>query len=316
MRIPEASRKLDWREAGTFLLLAFAVSWILWAAGIRAKVREEILLCGTAGPAFAAAVMRVWRPDPHAARFRFPLAVFVCLVPVSWVALVLAAAARDGYRAIEWEPLLILPALMPPLSVAFFLGAGELRWTGWRWPVIAALSLAAFLLVPAALARLAGLPIVDPRRGESLPLTIAAAGAMFSKQLLFAGMLEEPGWRGWLLPRFERRFSPLLASLLVWLPWALWHAPLDFTGGVGQNLLNYLQIRVVFFIAISILLTWFYNRSWRSIPVAALFHAGFNTFPFVLPYSPPLLGLIFVWMIAVVVADRMWRRPTGPRTPR
>jgi membrane protease YdiL (CAAX protease family) len=41
------------------------------------------------------------------------------------------------------------------------------------------------------------------------------------------GVSEEPGWRGFLLPRLQDRFSPLVASLLVWFPWALWHAPLD-----------------------------------------------------------------------------------------
>ena len=62
-------------------------------------------------------------------------------------------------------------------------------------------------------------------------------------------------------------------------------------------------------IAITILLTWFYNRSGGSVLVTALFHAGFNTFPFVLPYSPPFLALIFVWAIWVVISDRMWKSP-------
>jgi hypothetical protein len=38
-----------------------------------------------------------------------------------------------------------------------------------------------------------------------------------------------------------------------------------------------------------------------------LVHASLNTFPFVPPYSPPFLALIFVWAIWVVIADRMWR---------
>jgi membrane protease YdiL (CAAX protease family) len=144
----------------------------------------------------------------------------------------------------------------------------------------------------------------------------ALAAALFVKQFLFAGMLEEPGWRGWLLPSFQRKHSPLTASLLVWLPWALWHAPLDFTGSVGRSLAYYVEVRVVFFIAISILLTWFYNRSGGSVLVTSLFHAGFNAFPFVLPYSPPLLALLFVWAGWAVIADRMWRVSSAPASPR
>jgi hypothetical protein len=41
----------------------------------------------------------------------------------------------------------------------------------------------------------------------------------------------------------------------------LWHAPLDFSGGAGRTWMNYIQLRVVFFIAITVLFTWFYNRS-------------------------------------------------------
>jgi membrane protease YdiL (CAAX protease family) len=165
----------------------------------------------------------------------------------------------------------------------------------------------AFLLIPAGIAHFTHLPVVQPRPNESVLTTIGVSVVVFTKEFLFAGLLEESGWRGWLLPRLQQRWSPLIASLFVWLPWALWHAPLDFTGGVGRTWMSYIQVRVVFFIAISILLTWFLNRSGGSIVVAALFHASFNTFPFVFPYSPPFLVLILVWSVWVVISDRMWR---------
>jgi len=44
-----------------------------------------------------------------------------------------------------------------------------------------------------------------------------------------------------------------------------------------------------------------------SCPVV-LFHAAMNTFPQVLPWSPPMIGLLLVWVVWVVIADRMWRR--------
>ena len=90
---------------------------------------------------------------------------------------------------------------------------------------------------------------------------------------MFAGVLEEPGWRGFLLERLQHRFSPLLASLLVWLPWALWHAPLDFGGWVANSLDSVPGDPVIFLIPLTILITWIYNRSGHAILAAAIFHA-------------------------------------------
>src|SRR5947199_3415499 len=44
--------------------------------------------------------------------------------------------------------------------------------------------------------------------------------------LLFIGLGEEPGWRGFALPHLQARFSPFLASLVLALVWAIWHLPL------------------------------------------------------------------------------------------
>jgi membrane protease YdiL (CAAX protease family) len=161
-------------------------------------------------------------------------------------------------------------------------------------------------LAAAIVHALGGTVVTPPSRG-TLPRVVASGAVTFLYSLFFTGILEEPGWRGFLLPRLEQRFSPLLASVLVWAPWALWHAPLDFSGSVGHSWISYLQIRVVFFLPITIIFTWLYNRSQGNILSTAIFHAGMNTFPFVLPYAPKMLGLILLWAVYVVVAERMWR---------
>jgi membrane protease YdiL (CAAX protease family) len=124
--------------------------------------------------------------------------------------------------------------------------------------------------------------------------------------------LEEPGWRGFLLPRLQQRFSPLIASLLVWFPWAFWHAPLDFHRPFRFTLVNYLLIRVVFLIPITIILTWLYNRSGANLLTVIIFHAAMNTFPFVLPYFQPAFALVILFAIIVIFTDRMWRPRTQP----
>jgi membrane protease YdiL (CAAX protease family) len=171
----------------------------------------------------------------------------------------------------------------------------------------------AFLLLPSALAHFFGMPMQWPAHQSSAGAYAAAGIVKFSDSLLFAGVLEEPGWRGFLLRRLQYKYSPLFASILVWLPSALWHAPLDFGGWVASSLILYLEIRVIFLIPLTILITWIYNRSGGAILAAALFHATFNTFPLILPFVPKMYALIFVWAGYVVVKDRMWRRLVGCR---
>ncbi|MEJ2252748.1 MAG: lysostaphin resistance A-like protein, partial [Candidatus Lokiarchaeota archaeon] len=47
--------------------------------------------------------------------------------------------------------------------------------------------------------------------------------------LLIRGPLsEEPGWRGFALPRLESRFTALTSSIILGLIWAFWHLPMYF----------------------------------------------------------------------------------------
>jgi membrane protease YdiL (CAAX protease family) len=190
-------------------------------------------------------------------------------------------------------------------------GVRELQrmvWTArdWRWPLISFLAIPAYLLVPAALAQLAGLPLTAPPRPNGVAGLVVFGAVSFARTFLFAAF-EELGWRGTLLRRLEDKYSPLTASLFVWFPWMLWHAPLDLSGGAAHTIASWLQIRVIFLIPMAILLTWVYNRYGRSLLCTSLFHTGMNTFPVFLPWSRPMLGLVFVWVIWVVIQDRMWR---------
>jgi hypothetical protein len=45
-----------------------------------------------------------------------------------------------------------------------------------------------------------------------------------------AGTWEEPGFRGYALPRLQFRHSALLASLILGVLWAFWHLPFVVTG--------------------------------------------------------------------------------------
>ena len=99
----------------------------------------------------------------------------------------------------------------------------------------------------------------------------------------------------------------------MWLPWALWHAPLDYTGGIGATLASYVGNRVLLLLPLIILTTWLYNRSGKTILSAALFHAAFNTLPDFLFSVPGITWLLYLWTVTVVITDRMWRPIRTPQ---
>jgi membrane protease YdiL (CAAX protease family) len=91
--------------------------------------------------------------------------------------------------------------------------------------------------------------------------------------LLFIALGEEPGWRGFLLPRLERRFGPLRASLVLGAVWALWHLPLLGNEFAPAHVAPFLLS--VF--AGSVVLTRLYDGSGGSVLLPMLMHATINT---------------------------------------
>ena len=323
------------KRYAAFIALGFGISWLIWIPahklGAGPGVGEEVLAFGSAGPALAAILLSRSRRKVPTITLSARLFLFGLLWAMCWAIYVMS----DKIRGVNPTQLLrfgLIVALLAAVPAWICCGAFSSD-TGvrkllrtvmvprtWRWQAVAFFSFPAILLVPTTILHAFGLPVVWQRGSGSLWSLAAYGTLMFLRNLFFTAFLEEPGWRGYLLPNLQRRFSPLFASLLIWLPWALWHAPLDFSGDVGHSLIRYLQIRVIFLIPITIIMTWIYNHSAGNILSTSIFHAGMNTFPFVLPYAPPVLGLIFVWAGYAVFADKMWRRQlnadeSSPLTP-
>ena len=63
-------------------------------------------------------------------------------------------------------------------------------------------------------------------RGTRGPSYLLFYLGSFVLALVLGGpLLEEGGWRGFALPRMERLYGPLLASVILGVMWALWHLP-------------------------------------------------------------------------------------------
>jgi membrane protease YdiL (CAAX protease family) len=78
---------------------------------------------------------------------------------------------------------------------------------------------------------------------------------------------EEPGWRGYALPAFQAKTSPLIAALIVGLLAAGWHLPIFLVGAASP-----FEVFAPF--ALGIVASWLYNRTGGSALLALVLHAA------------------------------------------
>ena len=149
------------------------------------------------------------------------------------------------------------------------------------------------------------------------PISLAASPAWrelperFVFIFLFIGLGEEPGWRGFVLPRLQERSTPLMASLILAPIWALWHLPLmgnEFPAPVIPAFL-------ISLLGGTLIQTALFNQTRGSVFVQMLFHTTVNTvgagliFPLYQGANLILFWYVygFLWL-AVGIAAISWRR--------
>jgi hypothetical protein len=84
------------------------------------------------------------------------------------------------------------------------------------------------------------------------------------------GTWEEPGWRGYALPRLQVGRSALLASLILWVGLIVWHLPLMMVGEIHWS-------DIVLFLGFVIVFNWVFNNTSGSVLIIMLMHAMNNT---------------------------------------
>ena len=96
---------------------------------------------------------------------------------------------------------------------------------------------------------------------------------------VWGGGQEDLGWRGFILPTLQEKYSAFTSSVLVGAAWAGWHLPLflNATTTHGEWPLSQQLLWIVSIMAGSILWTWMYNSTGGSVLAVAVFHAGINS---------------------------------------
>ena len=127
---------------------------------------------------------------------------------------------------------------------------------------------------------------------------------------------EEIGWRGYLLPALQRRYAAASASMIIAFVWATWHLPLAFAD-IGyqrsERPWSYMLRFLVTIVPISFLMTWLFNRSNQSVPIASLFHVAVNMADYVFAV-PEAVGRAAGWIgaaIGATLAVAIWKFDRG-----
>jgi uncharacterized protein len=194
---------------------------------------------------------------------------FVLTFLVTWSAfLPWYASAGEGIPWFTFGPFvaaLVLSALIGGWGAVRGLLARIVHWrVGIGWYLVAlglpvAIQLAAILANP-----LFGSPVPAweniPPASQIIPMVLVFA--------VFSGPLgEEPGWRGFALPRLLSRHPALTASLVLGVFWAAWHLPLLLVDDLTvYGTINAVLAAVVF--------TWLYQNTGGSVLLPILMHVS------------------------------------------
>ena len=206
---------------------------------------------------------------------------FVLAFAVSWSIWPLVALNPDSSPLVPFGPL-IAAVVVSTLAG----GRRQLRdllgqLTRWRvhplWYAIAIVGPVLIGGITAALTVAAGAPAPNPEGytdWSSIVVTLVST-------IVIVGLFEELGWRGFALPRLQRRRPALPAALVLGAIWALWHLPELISDPTGQRPPAQFVVGIL---AQSVVLAWLYHSTNASLPIVILFHATLNTAGrFVLP---------------------------------
>jgi membrane protease YdiL (CAAX protease family) len=178
-----------------------------------------------------------------------------------------------GAPILPWGPLLaallVLAAVGGPPALRD-LFARIVRWrVGLVWYAVV-------LLLPPALTLVAlGLNVLLGAQPLETYTTPSAAGLAirFVFIFLWIGLGEEPGWRGFALPRLLAGRTALAAALTLGLIHMVWHLPLLGVEYDHSNVLPW----AISVLCVSIVMAWVFLHTRGSVLMPMLMHASNNT---------------------------------------
>lgn len=233
---------------------------------------------------------------------RHPLATFFVLAfALAWWTWPLVLLNPESSPMLPWSP--IFAAIIVLAITEGRAGVLALLRSTFRWRVKPVWYLIA-LGVPIVLWVIAA--AVSMVLGTTPNVSYFADFVLFPITLLTTAIVkgpltEEPGWRGFVLPRMLDRWSPLVASVGLGFIWFAWHLPLliQDLGGTQRPLVPY----VIVVLSLSVILTWLWSAAGRSVFIVIVFHAAVNSAgSHVVPAFAPADQVTIWWIFAALIA--------------
>ncbi|MBN4081267.1 CPBP family intramembrane metalloprotease [Caldithrix abyssi] len=172
------------------------------------------------------------------------------------------------------------------------------RRVSFQWVAVALLGIPIVAAVAIGLHSLLGGPELRLRTTTLLPQIII---------ILIISLGEEYGWRGYALPKLQKKYSALVASVILGLIWGFWHYP-GYLIGTGVPLEMPFFVFMLWVIPATVLITWVYNNA-KSVLMAVLMHLAANATFNYLPLLPEFIGQIttfwlfigLLWLVTIIV---------------
>lgn len=119
-----------------------------------------------------------------------------------------------------------------------------------------------------------GAPLVNLAANPMLLVSAFLPNIIFG--LLIPSIGEEPGWRGFALPRLQDAYGPLAATLILGTLHGIWHLPALFTPLLGPFTWDGFTSFVLTAAAGTFIYTWVFNNTKGSVWIAMLLHSSSN----------------------------------------
>mgnify|MGYP003868965147 CR=1 FL=1 len=251
---------------------------------------------------------------------------FVLTFMISWGG-VLALGAPHGMPTSREQfeqlyPVVFLPYLLGPLISGILLtglidgkgGYRELLTRLFRWRVNLRWYAAALLIAPLfVMAILLVLSLLSPAYLPGIftadnKLDLLLTGILIG--VIGGGLMEEPGWTGFALPRLRRKYPLLTTGLIIGFLWGAWHFLPTYWGSGDSNgvlSLSLLLPPCFFYAAVlpayRVLIVWVHENT-NSLLLVILMHASLTASSlFIL--APAVEGAPLFWYY-FILAGALW----------
>lgn len=144
---------------------------------------------------------------------------------------------------------------------------------GWQWYMVV-LFVPLMIWFGAYSFLYSGAPLAGLILNPSLLLSIFLPNVLFG--LLIPSIGEEPGWRGFALPRLQKLYGPILGTLILGTLHGIWHLPALLTPLFEPFTITGFIEFVLTAVAASFLYTWVFNSTGGNVWIAIVLHASGN----------------------------------------